>query len=118
MPTVPLNETTIVKSNGSGNATAKLGPLSAREVWHPDTATVSLAPGQAAPTNEAQCVVSFGDANTKRPLSGACVDGSTGDSTGRVSSVTPKVGQYIWADWTGGDANVFFQLTVTGTRDV
>lgn len=112
-----LNAPAYAKSNGSGNASAKVGPLSAREVWHPENASVSLAPGQAAPTNEAQCVISYGDANTKRQLD-ACVDGSTGDSTGRVSSVTVKVGEYIWADWTGGDANVTFVLTVTGKKDV
>lgn len=117
MPNVPLNETVIVQSNGSGVASAKLGPLSAREIWHPDTATVGLAFGQATPKNEARCVVSYGDAYTKRILD-ACTDGSTGDSTGKVSSVVPKVGQYIWADWAGGDANVFFQLNVIGTKDV
>lgn len=112
-----LNESVVVQANGAGIATARLGPLSAREVWHPETATVGLVPGSPAPTNEAQCVVSYGDVNTKRMLD-ACIDGSTGDSTGRVSSVTPKVGEFIWADWTGGDANVSFVLTVTGTKDV
>lgn len=112
-----LNESVVAVSNGSGTASAKLGPLSAREIWHPESASVGLIPGSPAPTNEAQCVISYGDANTKRMLD-ACVDGSTGDSTGRVSSVTPKVGEFIWADWTGGDANVSFVLTVTGSKDV
>jgi hypothetical protein len=112
-----LNQTAYAKANGSGSASARLGPLSAREVWRPETATVGLIPGSAAPTNEATCVISFGDLQTKRPLD-SCIDGSSGDSTGRVSSVTPKVGQYIWADWTGGDAGVTFQLTVTGKLDV
>lgn len=118
MTTGILNETITVIANGSGNATAKLGPLTAREVWHPDSVAVhqALAIG-TSPTNEAQCFISFGDANTKRAID-ACVDGSTGDSTGRVSSITPKVGQYIWADWVGGDAGGTFVLTVTGSKDV
>lgn len=113
---VRLYESIPVISNGSGSASAKLGPLSAREVWHPESAAVGVLPGTPI-TNEATCVVSFGDSQTKRMID-ACVDGSSGDSTGRVSAVSPKVGQYIWADWTGGDANVTFVLTVTGTKDV
>lgn len=117
MPIVVLNEIGFAVSNGAGAATVKLGPTGAREIWHPDGATVSLIPGSAAPVNEATCQISFGDQQTKRLLD-ACVDGSSGDSTGRVQGVAPRVGQYIWADWTGGDVGVTFALTVTGTKEV
>lgn len=110
---VPLNETAVIKLSGTGAGTAKLGPQSAREVWYPSVASVSVV------TNvlEATCNVSVGDANTRTFCDG-CVDGSSGDSTGNVSGKTIKVSQFVWAEWTGGDANAQARLTVTGEREV
>lgn len=117
MASARLNVTVYVKANASGNATAKVGPLSSREVWHPGQVTVGLAPGQATPTNEAGCAVSIGDSQTKVVID-SCVDGSSGDTTDAVSSSSVHCGEYVWADWTGGDPSVTFALTVTGTREV
>lgn len=115
MITVPMRETAVIRLNGSGAGTAKVGPLSAREVWHPDNASVSA---NANPTNEAACSVYVGNDASASTFRDACQDGSTGDATGRVSADTVRCGQYVWAVWTGGDANVQAVLTVTGTKDI
>lgn len=115
MPSAPLYATVTVKANGSGVASAKVGPLSAREKWHPGNVAVTQAGG--TPVNEAQCAVSVGDSNTKQ-FRDRTFTGSSGDSTDKCNNDTVGAGAFIWADWTGGDANVYFTLTVTGTKDI
>lgn len=100
--------------NGSGAGTVKLGPIGAREVWHPENVAVSA---NQSPTNEAQCLIYVGDANTKAFRDGTFT-GSSGDSTDKCNADKIKVGQFIWATWTGGDPGVQATLTVTGTKDV
>lgn len=111
---VTLNETATVTLNGSGGGTAKIGPISARETWHP--ANVSVKASTA--TAEAQCLIYIGD----RPIQANFIDGtftgSSGDSSDRVSATKVRVGQYVWAVWTGGDAAATATLTVTGTKDL
>ena len=114
MTRVKLNQFVAVTANGSGVASAKIGPTSAREVWYPDTVSVIDASGGVV--NEASCVISTGDANTKR-FRDSCVDGSTGDSTGKAQGAV-KVGEFVWADWAGGDAGHSFKLTVIGESEV
>ena len=114
MTSVPLRETASVTLNGAGNGTAKVGPLSAREKWHP--ASVSVSANQN-PTNDAACSIFVGDANTMNFRDG-CIDGSTGDSTDKCNADVISCGQYVWAIWTGGDAGARATLTVTGTKDI
>lgn len=111
---VLLNESATVVLNGSGNGTAKVGPISAREVWHPDNAHVSCATN----VNEAQCLIYVGDSPIQRNFIDGTFSGSSGDSTDRIGSTTVKVSQYVWAVWTGGDAGTSATLTVTGSKDV
>lgn len=110
-----LNETRQVVLNGSGAGTAKVGPLSAREVWSPENVSVNTV--QTTITNESQCVISVGDSNTKRQRD-ATQSGSTGDATDKCNADKIKCGQFVWADWTGGDAGVTAVVTVTGTKEV
>jgi hypothetical protein len=112
--TVPLNEFATVLLNGSGDGTAKVGPLSAREVWHPATATVSA---NNNPTNEAQCQIFVGDANNRR-LRDSTESGSTGDNTGKIGADVVRCGEFVWAVWTGGDSGQYAKLTVTGTKEI
>lgn len=109
----PLNETVFVTLNGSGVGSAKIGPATAREVWYPDTVAVSV---NQNPTNEATCIISTGDQNTKR-FRDSTVNGSSGDSTGKATGKLVK-GDYVWADWSGGDAGQRATLTVTGEKEI
>lgn len=111
---VPLNQTVTIKLNGSGAGTAKVGPISAREVWSPQVASVKVATN----TNEAQCLVYVGDAAIQQNLIDGTYSGSSGDATDRIAATKIKVGWWVFAVWTGGDANAVATLTVTGVKDV
>jgi hypothetical protein len=119
MASVPLRESITIRLNASGAGTAKVGPLSAREVWHPDNVAVHTNQASTAIVNESQCNVYVGsDTNTPNNFRDGCVDGSSGDATDKCNGDTLKCGDYVWAVWSGGDANVYATLTVTGTKDV
>jgi len=115
MISVLLNETATVRLDGSGNGTAKMGPLSARSIWRPDNVHVSA---NANPTNEALCKIYCGDLPIQQNFRDATVSGSSGDSSDRVNASIIKCGQYIYAVWTGGDPNVMATLSVTGMKQV
>jgi hypothetical protein len=111
---VPLNESATVVLNGSGNGSAKVGPISAREVWSPDNVHVSASSN----TNEAVCKIYVGDSAIQRNYRDGTFTGSTGDSTDKVNADTVKVGAYIWGVWTGGDAGATATLTITGKKQL
>lgn len=111
---VPLDETVVITLNGSGAGTAKLGPISARETWYPDQASVKA---NSNPTNESACNIFKGIGATIDNYKDGTVNGSSGDATGKVTG-RMQVGNYIFAVWSGGDANVQASLTVTGEKDV
>jgi hypothetical protein len=114
MARTPLRETAVIKLNGSGAGTAKVGPLSAREIWYPDNVHI----GCATDVKESTCDIFVGRSATDENFRDQSVLGSSGDSSGTVGGDVVKCGDYIWAKWLGGDANVQAVLTVTGVRDV
>jgi hypothetical protein len=112
VPIVPgVNTVTL---NGSGNGTAKIGPVGEREVWMPTVASVSVSPN----TNEATCKIYAGDSAIPGNFIDATLSGSTGDSTGRVGGVIVQLGQWIWAVWTGGDPGSVATLNVSGSKQL
>ena len=111
---VPLNESATVKLNGSGAGTARVGPISARETWTPGNASVSVSSN----TNEATCSIYVGDSATQRNFVDSTFTGSSGDSSDRLGASTVKVGAYVFAVWSGGDAGATATLTVTGTKEL
>jgi len=115
MATGTLYETAVITLNGSGAGTARLGPLTAREVWYPDNASVKT--NQTTITNEAQCQIYVGNDTSQQYFRDNTFSGSSGDASGKVSGKLPK-GQYVTAVWSGGDANVQAVLTVTGTKEI
>jgi hypothetical protein len=115
MTRVPMNETSIITLNGSGAGTARLGPLTAREVWYPEIASVKV--NQTLPTNEAQCQIFVGLTATIDNYRDGTFSGSSGDASGKISGKLMN-GSYIFAVWTGGDAGQQAVLSVTGEKDV
>jgi hypothetical protein len=115
MTNVLLNESGTVVLNASGNGTVKLGPLSARSVWHPEIVHVSA---NVNAVNESQCRIYSGDLPIASNYRDGTVSGSAGDSSDRVNSSIVKCGQYIYAVWTAGDAGAVATLNVTGTKDI
>lgn len=114
MARVALRETAIVTINSSGNATAKVGPRSAREVWYPDNVHISVQ----GFTHESSCSIYMGSDTTQSNFRDESVFASSGDSSGTVSADVVKVGHYIWAVWSGADVGKSAVLTITGVKDV
>jgi hypothetical protein len=113
--TAPIRPGSVtVVLNGSGAGTAKIGPAGAFETWQAEAAAVSVATNTA----EAQCRIYVGTDATAPNYVDGTLSGSTGDSTGRVSARPLKLGDYVWAVWSGGDAGAVATLNVTGTRTV
>lgn len=114
MPTAPLNESSAVVLDGSGNGTVQIGPLSALETWHPQNVHVSAS----SATKEATCAVYVGNTVQPRCFRDQTFTGSSGDSSDRVNADVVTTGAYVFAVWQGGDAGATATLTVTGTRDI
>lgn len=109
-----LSVTVQVQLDGSGNGQVSAGPLSAREVWRPQSVHV----GVSTNTAEAQCDIFVGDLPQQRNYRDTTFSGSSGDSSDRVSADVIKNPAKVWAVWTGGDAKAFATLVITGRRDV
>lgn len=114
MTLASLNETVTVILDGTGNGTAKVGPLSAREVWTPQNVHISVS----TDVNEAVCNIYVGDSADPRNFRDATSSGSIGDSSDRVNADVVKCSQYVWAVWTGGDPGSIATLNVTGTKTI
>jgi hypothetical protein len=111
---VLLNETAVITLNGSGAGTAKVGPLTAREKWFPTAVSVKV---NSNPTLEAQCTIYKGPDASQANFRDATFTGSSGDSSDKVTGQMTN-GQYVFAVWTGGDANQQAVLTVVGEKEV
>lgn len=113
--TVPLNAPANVVLNGSGNGTAKIGPISLREVW--TVAVASIMTVEDEVTNESTCNIYAGPDTSAPNFVDTSFTGSSGDSTSNFGQPI-TAGMYVWAVWTGGDPGVTAQLIVTGTKDI
>lgn len=117
MATGMLYESVGIKLDINGNGTVKLGPLSAREVWNPTSASVKTNQAVGSVVNEAVCNLYVGLSATQENFRDGTFSGSSGDTSDVVSGRLPK-GNYVWAVWVGGDAGVTANLVVTGTKDI
>lgn len=114
MSTVSLRETASVVLSAAGAGTAKIGPRSAREVWHPSNATVRAS----SATKEAQAELFVGFSVYAGASRGTTFSGSSGDTYSGLAGDIVRCGEYVHAVWTGGDAGATATLNVTGTKDV
>ena len=113
MPTLPLSEAAFVTLNGSGAGTARLGPAAHGVVWKPSRIAIKTSSAVLSPT----CQVYVGNAATSENF----IDGTfTGQQNATDSAVGQqlRLGMYVWAVWTGGDAGAQATLTVTGSKDI
>lgn len=113
MTAVPLNVSVPVVLDGSGNGTARTGPVNLREIWTPQQASVSVSTS----ASEAECKVYQGESAQQPNYVDGTLSGSTGDSTTNVYGPL-YAGQWIWAVWTGGDPGAVAYLKVAGTKTV
>lgn len=115
MPRLSLRETAVVTLDGSGNGTAKVGPLTAREIWYPDNVAVSIT--GVDPSTKIPTTVYMGPDTTQSNFRDVAQFGA-GDNTGACNADTVKCGMYIWAVWSGGVVGKQAIVTVTGLKDV
>lgn len=107
-----LNVSAVVTFNGSGNGTAKSGPVHQREVWSPLVVSVSASSTAA----EAKCLIYCGWDASQPNFVGATLSGSTGDSTDNITGRVVRCNENIFAVWTGGDPGAQGRLVITGTK--
>lgn len=120
MPRVTFTEYAVIRLDGAGAGTARVGPLTARETWYPSNVSVKTTfPGtQTAPTLQSQCDIYVGQSVSPEFFRDNSIQGSTGDASGSCSADIIRKGHYVFAVWKGGDAGVQATLTVTGLKDV
>lgn len=102
--------------DGSGNGQAKVGPISSREIWYPSNVHVFANAGSV--TNEASCLVYVGTSVGPNTFRDGTLSGSSGDSTDAVNADEVKVGEYIFAVWSGGDPGAKATINVTGQKEI
>jgi hypothetical protein len=111
--TISLNAVASCTLNSEGNGTAQIGPKGTNEVWTVAVASVSASSN----ASEATCRIYAGNYLGQPTFVDGTTWGSTGDSTSNFSAqVYP--GQYVYAQWTGGDSGATATLVCTGTRRV
>lgn len=111
--TISLSATATCVLDSNGNGTAQTGPNGTNEVWAPQTASVSVSSN----THEATCKIYAGNYLGLGSFIDGTTWGSTGDSTSNFSGQV-YAGQYVFAQWTGGNPGATATLAVTGTRRV
>lgn len=102
---IPLEVPASVVLDVAGNGSVTVGPTRSRQVWR--ISNVAVRTVQDIPTNEAQCRVFVNGAYRAGTFSG-----SSGDDTDLA--VTLGRNNKITAEWSGGDAGVRAEMTLTG----
>lgn len=109
MPTLPLNVSTQITLNGSGNGTSNpIGPTAQGEQWIVQIISLQCSTN----VNE-----SIGSVYLSGNLIGTTTWGSTGDSDTGITLIL-NTGQTLTATWTGGDSGATATMAVMGTRTV
>jgi hypothetical protein len=113
MGALPLSEAGFVTLNGSGAGTARVGPTAHGVVWKPSRVAIKTSSATLSPV----CQLFVGNAATSENF----IDGTfTGqqNATDAVVGQELRLGMYVWAVWTGGDAGAQATVTVTGSKDI
>jgi len=96
--------------DGSGNGTAKIGPIRVREHWQP----VSVSVAVASTNKEASAKAYLGSHVGADTFVSATASGSHGDTCG-LGSQDIQPGMFVWVVWSGGDVGAKATMTVYGT---
>lgn len=113
MTSLPLSEAAYVTLNASGNGTARIGPTAHGITWKPVRVGIKTSTAVLSPT----CQIYAGSSATPDNF----VDGTfTGqqNATDAITGQELRLGQWVWAVWTGGDIGAQATVTVTGSKDV
>jgi hypothetical protein len=95
-----------------GLATISVGPQGFGNVWYPASATILTTSGV---NDNSTCSIYLGPAGIPVALQATIFPGGIGTASLAIPSMTP--GQYIIAQWTGGNGGDVATLNVIGTMD-
>jgi hypothetical protein len=112
--TVALAESAYVTLDSSGAGTVRLGPRAHGQTWHPRIASVATSTAIKSPT----CKLYIGGRTLNSSI---LLDGTyTGEqnATDAITGSELRLGTYVWAVWSGGDAGAQATLTLTGTQEI
>lgn len=112
---MPLDQPVQVRLDGNGNGIARITPPGARmggTIWNVSNVYISAATA----ITDAQCTLFFSrgiQSATPFDALGQTATGSSGDTFSNGFDARP--GDWITAQWSGGDANVVATMTVKGS---
>jgi len=106
----PVSPSTSVKLNASGNGQCSLTPPSGTK-WDLQLAAISTTGTVKLP----QCFLYLGNSNGPLTLIDSTNMGNSA-SSGKVIGAPVYAGTYIWAVWTGADANAVATLQLYGLQ--
>lgn len=112
---VPLQEYVVGVLDGAGAGTIRIGPRAHGVEWRPATASIRMT--GSTPSGLSTCYVYAGPVANDTTFVDATYDVNN-DSTDRVSGLRLRIGQYVWAVWTGGNAGADVTLALTGEAEV
>ena len=100
MPVVPLSEWAQTTLDDSGAGTIQLGPRAHGVTWRPATASIKMSGG--IPSGVATCFVYAGGYVDESTFVDSTYDVNN-DSTDRLTGQELRLGQYVFAVWSGGN---------------
>src|ERR1017187_9641527 len=109
MANTPMSASASVVLSGAGAGQAGLTPPSG-VMWQLNLASVSIANPVLIP----QVALSLGNSNGPTQLVDSSYAGASA-SSGKVAGTQVYPGTYIWAAWTGADANATATMQLWGT---
>ena len=115
MTDVPLSVYATGVLDGAGAGVLRLGPRAHGVLWRP--ANVGIRMTGATPSGLATCYIYAGDSPTDPNYVDATYDVNN-DNTDRVNGVELRLGQCVFAAWTGGNPGATVTLTLTGIAQV
>lgn len=115
MNTVPLSEFATGVLDGAGAGTLRLGPRAHGVLWRPANAGVRMT--GSTPSGLATCYIYVGTSATDPNFADATYDVNN-DNTDRVAGNQLRIGQYVFAVWSGGNPGATVTLTLTGEADI
>lgn len=112
---VSLSDFGTVTLDAAGNGTARIGPTAHGVVWRPDVASIRMT--GAIPAGLATCFVYAGSTATDDNFVDSTYD-VTSASTGNVTGQELRLGQYVFAKWSGGNPGALATVTVSGAKEI
>lgn len=112
---LPLSEFGTVTLDGAGNGTARVGPDAHGVVWLPEVVRIRMT--GANPSGLATCFVYAGNSATDDNFVDSTYD-VTSASSGNIQGEQLRLGQFVFAKWSGGNPGAVATVSLSGSKDI